>query len=346
MGLSCFSSVQQEVCHGVRQKSDKPAPAAIQEESGRSARGGATSKERTMGYTMEREWWMNHEKAAELLQEFHYGKLEEATRHALSEHLAACEECEALSYTYRLLHATLQHDESGQEHPSSEEIVVYAVDHTRLAADAALRLADHVGSCAVCSDAVERTRKVHASVSRAATSGWRGAMGHPGFRAAMAAGIVLVAGLAVVNVTVQLRALQQLRNELAESQALLEELGRPSRGGAARLNVLSSSLRHAGEALAIPLPAGEPYILLAVEMDLAAFRPDAESFRFEILEAGGAAHWREELTAERVRGDVKGQGVVVLVVPTRGLATGGHLLRVMEGGEPLWEIPFELVTGE
>ena len=291
---------------------------------------------------------MNHEDAAALLHDFHYGQIDGARRHEIEEHLDGCEECRALSRTYRVLHATLNHDQRAKDHPSSEEIVAYAVDRSGLDPGAALRVADHVKSCTVCSDAVEKTRQVHASVLARPGTGRprRWSLQRSGVRVALAAALAGLALLIIADAYLRFGSLREAQAQLQARAARVDELtssldqardelGRvESWGGAVDLTVLSSALRDETAAPVIRLREDQPHAPLVVELDLAAFELDIDAFGFEIHRAHGGPIWSVDLSADRVRESVESLGVVSFLVPAAELPPGDYKLRVVARGDP------------
>ena len=297
---------------------------------------------------------MTHEEAAALLPELAHGRLEPAVRNELMEHLAGCEDCRALDRTHRLLRATLEQEKRAEvvDHPAVAAIVAYAVDRPSLDPDGAIKIAGHLSSCETCSDAVERTRRVHASVlpktdPGVAPSVWmrfgpRSVASRIAVAAALALGAVLAVGGAWMGLVWLPEAGQRADTLASQVQDLTSSLdGARERlarletwSGPVELSMLSSLQRDPAAAPTVRLRRGQPYALLAIELDLALTSLTDQDVGFEIRAPEGSVVWSADLPAERVRGDVEAVGVVAFLVPARSLQPGANELRVVLRGDP------------
>jgi hypothetical protein len=300
---------------------------------------------------------MNHEDAVELLDGFHRGTLDEQTMTELRAHLGECEECRALSRTYRVLHVSLTEgtDVADADHPSSDRIVAFAEDPNRLDPQQVRAIEDHVAACASCADEVEQTRRVAESLRRHPEPASPDAVREPAHRrpwsswGALAAAVLLAAVaypvyLGLFRLPYHRQQATASRSEAARLEAELERL--QDWGGAVDLNVLPRTLRDGAEVATVTVEAEQPYAAIALELLLSRRVADEETLRFAIDNDESETIWKLDRRATEVRSDIATWGVVTLIVPLERMQSGRHTLDVLRidrpGEDPLLRVPFDL----
>ena len=154
---------------------------------------------------------MNHLEASNLLTHYLSGNSSPERRRGVEEHMAECAECAGWVATHSLFAEALV------EHPSSDEIVVYALAPESLAPASHERCAKHLESCPECREEVELVRE-GVERSRAASEPVQeqsaGINRHRRVWVALAASLILVLGASLMLRTVDQPSVQQV---LAES---------------------------------------------------------------------------------------------------------------------------------
>jgi hypothetical protein len=115
---------------------------------------------------------------------------------ATARHVEGCETCQALARAYELVGAALDEEVRSRTegHPSSEQLVTYALRLAALAPDERESLAAHLVVCSECTRQAETVRHAEAATGAPPVSmrqaPRRGAALGPNLRAALAAGVV------------------------------------------------------------------------------------------------------------------------------------------------------------
>jgi hypothetical protein len=122
-----------------------------------------------------------------------------------------------------------------------------------------------------------------------------------------------------------------------------EEAAVPPWGGSVDLHVLTSAMRGGASVPTVEVEEGQPVVALGAEFELPAI---SGPIRFDILDASGEVAWREEASADRVRGNLDRSGIVTLLIPSHRVPPGAYQLRVEPeegaGRRPLLEAPFQV----
>ena len=254
---------------------------------------------------------MTHEDVVPLLPELLDGELEAPLAAEAQQHVAGCQECDALGTTYRQLMRALRAPHSAT-HPMSEALVSYATGFGTLAAVERRQIEVHLASCAECSDDVAATREAmaeqertpHRSAVRRAwlTQLWRSARG----RSAVAAAAVFVV-LAV-----------PAWRGLHGVAPVVEN------GSAAPLVVLNGAMRGATD---LPVVNIASQVVLAFDPALPSSVDDSAVLTVSIDNV-----WSQAMTAGELRRKARVSGVVVVVVPGSSISAREHLLRVVAPG--------------
>lgn len=313
---------------------------------------------------------MKHEEAVLLLPDLSMKGLDERVRSDLLAHREGCAECQDVSGLYDLFVSAVQENAAGASlaHPSSEEIVAYALQAETLLSEWRRQLASHLLVCPSCSEEVtlardaeraSRPRVLHFPFGRVLelSPAW-----HPGLAAGMAAGLVLAVlaypaylGLnRVPELTREAGELQKARvsaeakartltSRLAEAQ---ERLGRVQNWvGPVQWLFLTGPRRGERPIPQLRLASGQPFVLVAVQASVPAGAAGLSVFRAEIRNVDGRVAWRSELTAAQMRESLDLASVIALPVPASALAPGPYKLTIASAeassGEPLFVGSFE-----
>lgn len=287
---------------------------------------------------------MRHEEAVPLLLDLRAGVLSGRKRGEVEAHLSGCGECGEMRRTLDALHAAFRSDPRLGTHPSSEELVLHATRRPGLTREAERALEEHLTGCDDCTDDVRRVREV---------DGMSGAARMPSSRSwrklALAAGLaglgLLVAGDLAVRI-VGGRNETMLQELSGQVDSLRGELGAMRAwSGAVAFNLLPAATRAASGALTLSRAPGQPFLLLAVELDPTQLAGREGSLRFSIETEDGAISWSSSLAAERTRNDVKESGVVTFLLAGDSLTDGaGYTFLVASDEEELSRASFTLVT--
>jgi len=315
---------------------------------------------------------MNHDEARLLLAELPRGRLDEKTRSELQAHEAGCDECRALTGAYVLFSSALGDEAGGRTdaHPSSEEIVSFALRAESVAAETFTRVATHAGRCVACSGEIETVRKAEESIQPRLVRLAKSSLGRflmvpqQRFAAALAAAVVILVlgypaylGLhRLPRIAAETEGLRQAK-DLAEGQVRVlnseldqtrQRLGRAIRwAGPAQWIFLKEQRRGDRPAEPIRLREDQPFVLIAVQPRLPGSAKNADSCRVEIRSENGDVSWWSDLTIAQVREDLTAFDVVTLPVPATSLPPGDYELRILSGegpdGVPLLNAGFSIV---
>jgi hypothetical protein len=292
---------------------------------------------------------MNHDEALELLPDLLQDRLDEPSRARLRKHLEDCRECSEAKTTLELLATAAPGDDDAHaHHPTSEEIVAFALDEPWLSADQKKSISRHVQSCLYCRTEIEATQQADRMVEpvlahdEPSPPAQKGADRWPW--AALAAAAVLVAALAYPAVLglFQLPAARSQIASLRESAGLLQaQVGtledrlegmrselekRRGLAGFLPFHVLQSPARGTRSATEITLESGEPHVLLLVELAGREVQtaPGESVVQLTIEPLG----WTEEIPVTMAR-DYRTQfGGLPLVLPAARLSDEPQLLEV------------------
>jgi len=270
---------------------------------------------------------VHHEDATALLPDLCAGRLTVEHGEELKRHLDGCADCRERLRALEPMHAAFREE---RLHPSSSALVDFALEPSRLAPQERNELERHFDDCANCMDELRRIRETEASARRSRPARTAGA-GHR-WRLAIAAAIAGFAILLGADVILRL-----------SGSGAQPDLPGTGWSGAVPLTVLSGTLRGADGGTQVEIPADQPFVVLAVQMD----SPEIESaIRFEIQSGDGDPQWSTELPASRVRRDLGAQGVITLLVPEARIPTGECRLVVIATSRPqpsLVEVDFRTV---
>lgn len=302
---------------------------------------------------------MEHEEAQRLLADRSHGRLAEAVQRDLAAHLSACGKCGSLSETYEMLRASLA-TAAVAEHPTSEEIVAYALRSGDLTGEDLARLAAHARACDPCAGEVAAVAEADAaagSLGGRPPSGFLRFLLRPGPAAALtAAGLLLVMGypafLGLVRLPELRRAQQEAQDRVA---ALTGELDGARRSlqefadwdGPAQWLTLRRPRRGEAPRNLISLQPDQPYLQVAVRPLLGEEVQDDARFLARIEDEDGREIWAAELRASQIREHVAADGVVVLPVRSALLPPGGYRFRLVSSErtevEPAFEASFQIL---
>ena len=292
---------------------------------------------------------INHDEALELLPDLLQDRLDEPSRARLREHLEDCRECSDAKTTLELLvTASPGSDDAYAHHPTSEEIVAFALDEPSLSADRKKSISKHVQSCLSCRREIEATREADRMVEPVLAHDESTSPARKGADrwswAALAAAAALVSALAYPAVLglVRLPAARSQIASLRESAALLQaQVGtledrlegmrselekRQDLSGFLPFHVLQSPERGSRSANEITLESGQPNVLLLVELAGREVRtaPEESVVRLTIEPLG----WTEEIPVTMAR-DYRTQfGGLPMVLPAERLSDEPQLLEV------------------
>lgn len=300
---------------------------------------------------------MKHEDVASLLPDLHRGELEGAARREVETHLGSCEKCAALDLTYRTLNAAIKASAQSPDHPSVDEIVLYAVRRDRLNDETVRRISTHVDGCRTCAEELRRTDLADASAVQFRATGGVGrsrsaARAPRGIRIlALAAAILLAVLLYPAFLGIfRFPELRQRVDSLTATTARLEsearDLGQslesvrtmPDRlqewSGALQLNLLSSTLREAGARPRVTVVDDQPFVAFGVEIDLPQKIPADASVFFRFTDEHGEIAAEIELSAAEAQHAIRSAGVVTVLVPSKRLPDGSYRFEVIRADVP------------
>ncbi|PYT14701.1 MAG: hypothetical protein DMF51_08045 [Acidobacteria bacterium] len=318
---------------------------------------------------------MTHDEAVLLLPDLSHDRLDAGVAAQARSHLSTCTECRATAETYERLLGAPRSDSSrsGAAHPSSAEIVRFALRSDDLQTEDLARLASHLRSCPGCAADVRLTREAES----AGRAGWlRNLLGNalalldvrrPALAAAVATGLaVAVMGYPAFLGLYRLpraagdaeRARQAEARAQSDEQARMRQLTeaydlklddlRRSVAPAEPidLNFLVGAMRDAGPTSRLTIKVDRPLIHLAIAPDGRSISRSEEPYRFEILAKERTIHaW--ELAGRRIRDYLDSpQGAVIFTVPASELSPGVYRLRLVsprKPGSPLFESSFATV---
>ena len=306
---------------------------------------------------------MEHETVAPLLSDLMTAQLDAARASSAWAHVAACDGCQAVLKAMRQVRDAIAAEGEAvfSAHPSSDDIVRFALADPELPTHVLARIGTHLRLCGSCRAEVDLTRRADSG----APEWWRPfwspieALGSALVRltvpsawsrlAPALAALVLVLAYPAYQGAVRLpaatRATERAQQEAgalrSEQQGLKSALGKSreelqrfsSWGGGARLLYLSGPTRGESSAPRVSLGEGQPYQPIVVD-----WRPGT-------IDAGGPPHGVEVRLVGRVdRTPVwkhqapvsdlwdPAQQALVLLVPTALLEPGDYRLEVQESG--------------
>ena len=273
---------------------------------------------------------MNHDAAVQRIDDLVHGRLGDGTKDGVMAHLRSCGECRSLSEA-RLLLAEAWVPGPAERHPSSESIVLFALENDRLEATERVRIATHVSTCIGCASEVQATIRTDAEVSdESPRSANDVANARRGNRA-------LVGAVAVAVFAVALLAFPTYR-------ALFYSSPEPS--GPVSMLLLQSPLREAGSAVeTIALAPDQSHVLLAVDTASLEQYPESEAIRFQVRDGRGRVVWSSSMSKSELRGYIESTQVLPLLVPAAILPDEPLTLRVQYGADPgnlVFEAPFAI----
>jgi hypothetical protein len=275
---------------------------------------------------------LEHDVLQHQIPEYLAGTLAEAERASLDAHLGACRSCTGIVRHWRAILPELGAvaDLSREHHPDPSRL--------RGAASGSKDpvLLRHVESCPRCALELavwSRRAASPASVPAATVATSRLAWSRRTAIAAVAASLVLGAGLATV----------------AHFLLLPASSPRTRWSGTAPLLVLEGVLRGDHPAPTAALAANQPYLPLAVVPALEPSIGDDERLWFGLAPAGSSRTlWEATVAVAEIRRQVRESGAVTFLIPADGLGEGEYLLRTHRGGtggtEFANELPFRVVV--
>jgi anti-sigma factor RsiW len=271
---------------------------------------------------------LEHDLLQHQIPEYLAGTLAEADKAPLDAHLGACRSCAGIVRHWRAILPELGAvaDASQAPHPDPPRLLAVASGSKDPV------LLRHLESCPRCAlELAVWSRRAASPVSvPAATS--RFAWSRRTGIAAVAASLVLGAGLATV----------------AHSLLLPASSPRTRWSGTAPLLVLEGVLRGDRPAPTAALAANQPYLPLAVVPALEPSIADDERLWLGLGPAGSSGTvWETTVAVAEIRRQVRESGAVTFLIPADGLGEGEYLLRTRRGGtgrtEFASELPFRVV---
>lgn len=273
-----------------------------------------------------------HDEFQQQIPEYLAGTLADADRALLDGHLAACRPCAGIVRHWRKIVPELAAVADLSPHPEAARIRAAAAGSL----DPVLR--QHAEACPPCALELEvwsRRAASESSVLGSVATTQRAAWSRRTGIAAIAASLVLGAGLAMV------------------ARSLLTPASQPRApwAGTAPLLVLDGVLRGDAAAAMVSIGAEQPYLPLAVVPALEPSTGDDERLWFGLVAAGSSVPvWETTVAAAEVRRQVRGSGAVTFLIPAEGLSAGEYVVRTRWGGtvgrELGGEIPFLLVRDD
>jgi len=261
--------------------------------------------------------------------------------------------------------------EARAAHPSSREIVAYAMGSRDLDAADLGRVAVHLRGCADCAADVETTRSAEQRGRRGEgrfLPGLPPVAYSPVVSAALAAALVLL-----ILVDPAFLGLHRLPEVAARLDRVEQDRVRAQAEAESRLRALESDLdRRVEDAVRSALPSGPLEVVflappargaalpgmpkirprgallnVGVDLDLQDVPPGPGPFVFEIR-AGGTTAWTWTLTRQQIRSYLSSpQGSIIFSIPASQLPPGRYVLTMRPenapGGTPLFEARFEVV---
>jgi len=286
---------------------------------------------------------MKHEAVVPLLGDLLQGRLGGTTREEVLSHVTSCDECRSLSETYAVLSDTWGED--GDEHPSSDLIVSYALGEDALDREVRDRVATHVLVCERCANEVEVTSGAEAELAGLSSGASKRVADAPGRRLAppaIAAGFVLL--LLAYPAYLGLFEVPRINHRLA----VLETEG-PDQAGAAwsglqRPVTLRSPVRDGrGDVPVVRPETGQTHVTLIVQLGMREEYEGVGTVRLDLRDATDRVRWSESIDERELDRRVDG-GFTLAVVPVRSLSAGRWTLAVTTGAdspELVFEAPFE-----
>ncbi len=294
---------------------------------------------------------MNHDRVLELLPDLLGGGLDEKARGEVTTHLAECPDCADALRTLELLATPGIGVEEGRsvDHPSSEEIVDFAVRAPTLDGGRREKIALHLEGCAACAVQVEVTQQVEAALS-GTEGGPRNLLAFgrtsPSTRiwaVRIAATVVLAllaypAFLGLVRLPDLAGRAESLAEANAELEAQVRRLGEDlanarvalvqgqAWAGAWRLFEVAGGMRGEPDLTEIRVGRETSFVPLVVDVSAPAGAAPDPAILFEISGEDGRPVWKTE-TSLAAAADFA-SGPALLLVPAATLGEGRRMLQV------------------
>jgi hypothetical protein len=263
---------------------------------------------------------MDHDEAKLLLSEYLEGTLDESLQAHVRAHVDACAECRAWIESYQLVEKAMSKD--SETHPSSDDLAAFTVEPESLAAPTLASIARHISRCESCREIVEATRDAVQSAPETTTSAVASRRGT--MWTALAAAIAVVAlGCAAYLGLGRVPALSRDNHELRQR---LERVSDWS--GAVGYLMLTDSTRSSSPPPSLEPRQNQPWVTLAVGLELPGDVAPAVGVRFRIFRLEGEPVWNENMPAGEVRRLLQAHEVLLLQVPSSSLPPGAYELRV------------------
>lgn len=306
---------------------------------------------------------MNHQEAVPLLSDLLADRVEEPGASAAWAHVAECPECRQVLTTLHEVRAAVAAEGRRlfSRHPSTDEIVRFAVGDPPLGDGDAVRMEHHLKACTECRNEVELTRRADEAtrsesprgvLDKNPFAGWWPRLA-PALTPALAALALVLAFPAYrgfVNYPSLERAFETSQQDAKglkeEGDRLRSELAaRPSVpepwSGAVRLLVLRPAIRGADSAPVVELAKGQPYQPVVIEQKVFPGNRPAGSLEVVVTRVSdGVETWRAERETAALWDPALSS--LVLLVPTSALGPGLHRIQVVREGEIRFESEFDV----
>ena len=265
---------------------------------------------------------MNHRETIALLHDYFIEALDAVQRRAVEEHLASCEECMELADVSRSLRDAAK--AKAQGHPTSMEIVGFAMHKTDMQAEQLKEIESHLDDCESCSDEVQRIREIEATAQEDPAG--------PARKIRPTGWLALAATLLVAL--------------LSYPAYLGLTTDRSTPTGIVDLQLLTPSDRGQGERSQITIRGDAPFVLLAIELLVPREVPPQAAIEFSLFQAGDAPAWSSLSPADEVRETVRDRGFLILAIPVDALKVGTARLTIQRTDareEPLATLGFDIL---
>jgi len=298
---------------------------------------------------------MNHRDVVPLLSDLLSNQVAEPQATEAWGHVASCAECRQAVTAMHEVRAALARRgaEVFDAHPTSREIVEFALDDPGLTPEVRARVEGHLAECPACSEEVLITRR-----AEAATKSGKGPVSLPGgaiawLAPALAAVVVALAFPAYVGlirhpeaVRTQEATRRNLDQLKSEQSLLIRELSArrlADPGGPVRLLVLPATTRGEERVPTVRLSPGQAWQPVIIQHRPFA-GPVTGVARAELVrELDGAVVWRTELRVAEAWDEEFGS--LTLLVPAFNLDAGAYQLTLDGPGVEPYQGRFQVVRG-
>jgi hypothetical protein len=297
---------------------------------------------------------MTHRDVMPLLSDLLTNQIGEPDATAAWTHVASCIECrQAVTAMHEVRAAVARGGvHLFEAHPTSQEIVLFALNDPTLSDDERNTIEAHIAECPTCSDEVLLTRRAES----ATRSGPGGPISVPGglvawLAPALAAVIVMLAFPAFVGLVRYpglVREHQRVGSEIEglraeQSETLKEQTARDplALGGAVRVLFLPATTRGAESIPVVEQLPGQAWQPVIIQhRPFADATPSGHASVEVTREPSGTVVWRERVAI--VQAWDSALGAVTLMIPTAGLDPG--VFRIALSGEGIvgYESRFEV----